>query len=728
MPGATRRAKPLKGTTGLAELSDFSISGASNGDLLVYNSGTEKWENTKTLTGDYSVQGLLTATDIQVNDDLTVTDDLAVGGLVTIGETLSVTGATTLAGLSATTGAFSGAVTMDSTLSVAGTLSGSDLSLSGDATITGDITANDITGSGTVLGNFLESTLDTTVGRNLIVNDDAFFAQDVTVAGTLYADNLTATDASFPGDLTIGGDFYYEGGLGYLVHDGTDTVVGNSEGLVELEHSGVPVLRTNRSGIFIYGHSDFLDWPFIEFYAEDTTTRHAIISARDSGEGFLIEQETHGELFTFIAEDSGGTNRNVFTADGDGAVDLYFAGSVSFRTTALGADIFDTSGDNALLGWYEDNGSTRSGYIRAIDNVGMVFYSDINSRQIFLQGDDSGGTFANLVIGDPDGAVELYYDASLAVRTTTVGADVVSATDDNPLLGFYEDDGSTRQGYIRGLNNAGMVVYSDVNSSFVYLQGDDSGGAFANLVNGDPDAEVNLYFDNALVFRTIANGARLRDPVGTSTDLEFYDGSTKRGEIFWGDSIVRIDNDQHGAAFDLLFEDAGGANQTPIDADPDGPVILEYDGATAFETTAEGIAVQDTSGDLPLIEWYQDNGSTRNAYMRGHNTLGVIIYSDINSNPFYLQGDDSGGAFSTMFQGDPDGEVLLFYDGAEKFNTNSLGISVNATAAIITSGAGSPESAVTAPVGSIYLRTDGGTSTTLYVKESGAGNTGWVAK
>lgn len=44
------------------------------------------------------------------------------------------------------------------------------------------------------------------------------------------------------------------------------------------------------------------------------------------------------------------------------------------------------------------------------------------------------------------------------------------------------------------------------------------------------------------------------------------------------------------------------------------------------------------------------------------------------------------------------------------------------------SGSGSPESVVTAPVGSLYTRTDGGANTTLYVKESGAGNTGWIAK
>lgn len=44
------------------------------------------------------------------------------------------------------------------------------------------------------------------------------------------------------------------------------------------------------------------------------------------------------------------------------------------------------------------------------------------------------------------------------------------------------------------------------------------------------------------------------------------------------------------------------------------------------------------------------------------------------------------------------------------------------------SGMGSPEGVAAAPVGSTFRRTDGGAGTTLYVKESGTGNTGWVAK
>jgi hypothetical protein len=48
--------------------------------------------------------------------------------------------------------------------------------------------------------------------------------------------------------------------------------------------------------------------------------------------------------------------------------------------------------------------------------------------------------------------------------------------------------------------------------------------------------------------------------------------------------------------------------------------------------------------------------------------------------------------------------------------------------ALIIDGTGTPEGAVVAPVGSIFLRTDGGAGTSIYFKETGAGNTGWVAR
>jgi len=47
---------------------------------------------------------------------------------------------------------------------------------------------------------------------------------------------------------------------------------------------------------------------------------------------------------------------------------------------------------------------------------------------------------------------------------------------------------------------------------------------------------------------------------------------------------------------------------------------------------------------------------------------------------------------------------------------------------VIINGNGSPEGVVTAGIGSLYTRLDGGANTTLYVKESGTGSSGWVAK
>lgn len=61
---------------------------------------------------------------------------------------------------------------------------------------------------------------------------------------------------------------------------------------------------------------------------------------------------------------------------------------------------------------------------------------------------------------------------------------------------------------------------------------------------------------------------------------------------------------------------------------------------------------------------------------------------------------------------------------------SSLSVSGNLTlgSVIIATGSGSPESVVTASPGSMYLNSNGGSGTSLYIKESGTGNTGWVGK
>lgn len=50
-----------------------------------------------------------------------------------------------------------------------------------------------------------------------------------------------------------------------------------------------------------------------------------------------------------------------------------------------------------------------------------------------------------------------------------------------------------------------------------------------------------------------------------------------------------------------------------------------------------------------------------------------------------------------------------------------------AAGATLYTGTGTPEGAQVGAVGDLFCRTDGGAGTTLYIKESGAGNTGWIA-
>lgn len=106
---------------------------------------------------------------------------------------------------------------------------------------------------------------------------------------------------------------------------------------------------------------------------------------------------------------------------------------------------------------------------------------------------------------------------------------------------------------------------------------------------------------------------------------------------------------------------------------------------------------------------YRGNGTT-NMYMKApSDTHGSIVTQAKDS--FSVSISSNGTAA-------PDAVLSATRTG---LNLNLLGFE-------IVGGTGSPEGAVTAPVGSLFLRTDGGAGTVLYVKESGTGNTGWAAK
>lgn len=95
-------------------------------------------------------------------------------------------------------------------------------------------------------------------------------------------------------------------------------------------------------------------------------------------------------------------------------------------------------------------------------------------------------------------------------------------------------------------------------------------------------------------------------------------------------------------------------------------------------------------------------------------------------------GTAAQGIFIDATGGGTTGDLMdLRNNGNQLFKFQSVGLTRPVLALgnggpTISMGTGSPEGVITAPVGSLFLRTDAATS--LYVKQTGAGNTGWIAK
>lgn len=106
------------------------------------------------------------------------------------------------------------------------------------------------------------------------------------------------------------------------------------------------------------------------------------------------------------------------------------------------------------------------------------------------------------------------------------------------------------------------------------------------------------------------------------------------------------------------------------------------------------------------------------------------LYVDDVNNWVRPSNPSLGNRSDVIDLGEPNNKFKNLYLSRNVFVGNGYGVDFSATSSgmIWRTGSGTPEGSVTASVGSLYTRSDGGAGTTLYVKESGTGNTGWVAK
>ena len=121
---------------------------------------------------------------------------------------------------------------------------------------------------------------------------------------------------------------------------------------------------------------------------------------------------------------------------------------------------------------------------------------------------------------------------------------------------------------------------------------------------------------------------------------------------------------------------------------------------------------------------------TDNNYVEDQNNVSTGLYNYLNMNnygavygPSSLKGQ--AGQYLDQWRTETQTFPFVAMEGGAGL---VVGTGSAAPTSRILGGAGSPEGAITAPVGAMFLRTNGGANTTLYIKETGTGNTGWAAK
>jgi len=145
-----------------------------------------------------------------------------------------------------------------------------------------------------------------------------------------------------------------------------------------------------------------------------------------------------------------------------------------------------------------------------------------------------------------------------------------------------------------------------------------------------------------------------------------------------------------------------------------GESTITDENAKYVEGQLVGSYITITNSAGSILETYQITANTETEItIDGTWTSSSLTYTYFIFTPLYL-----GSANYPFYRGYFIGDIRL-----------GNGSSGGSQVIYIKHGTGSPEGAITANIGSLYLDHTGGESTTLYIKESGNGlATGWIAK
>ena len=307
-------------------------------------------------------------------------------------------------------------------------------------------------------------------------------------------------------------------------------------------------------------------------------------------------------------------------------------------------------------------------------------------------------------------AVELYYDNTKKFETTSAGATVtgdllvsagVKATtnyagDDNVKLklGTGDDLQIFHDGSNSRIHDGGTGVLA-ISGSEVHIQ---NAAQSENCAKFIQDGAVELYFNNAQIFRTEAQGivvsGNTRLPfdnhkilLGASQDLQIYhDGSDSYIDEA-GTGGLKLRTSQ-------LIARRYDNNAELFTATAGGSIDLYHNGSKKFETTSYGASVTGTllaSGNISLSTTGSFRGDdnakldlgSSNDLQIYHDGTHSIIEETQNGN-LVLKTNQTGTYATIVLQAGEEnsvichknGNVELYFDQSKKFETTTAGVTV----------------------------------------------------
>lgn len=135
---------------------------------------------------------------------------------------------------------------------------------------------------------------------------------------------------------------------------------------------------------------------------------------------------------------------------------------------------------------------------------------------------------------------------------------------------------------------------------------------------------------------------------------------------------------------------------------------------------ATTLGLGNTTGGNDVIFSYSGAGTVTDRIATENNAAGAGYDFNIDGSSAGGGNFDGGDINLTPGSGAGTGS-----DGVVNIN-GDLVVSGTIALSNLASGAGNPEGSVVGGVGTIFTRTDGGAGNSVYFKQSGAGNTGWV--